>query len=194
MISEFLLADVSTGVQHASRRIIGKVLQQNRHVIRRKKVSRALRPFDEHQRVRREDLVPTEVRELVGTAEPVQIEVVNRRSRTGKFVHERECGAGYLVMHTVPAADRARERRLAGPQVAAQGHNERRASGPTEPLAPVHELGLGNGEMTSRREWRDRLGMTFHKREGFQRLAREPLTAVCAFFADAAPCARTSNS
>src|SRR5690349_18596304 len=119
------------------------MLKLNRHMVARKAIPRALRPFDEHERFGGENVIPPEVRELVWTAKAIKIEVIHRRASTGELVHQGEGRTGHVVTHAVPAADGARECCLARSEVTAERHEQRGTRGAAESLSPVDQFGLG---------------------------------------------------
>jgi hypothetical protein len=77
-------------VQQATSGIVRQVLERQRHAPARKPVARTVRPFDQDQRARAEDLVPRERVELLRTIETVEVEVVDGRSRRLVLLNERE--------------------------------------------------------------------------------------------------------
>src|SRR5437868_5571173 len=130
------------------------MLELNRHMVSRQETAGAFRPLDQDQSFSREDVVPAEIRQLVGTTQTIQIDVIDDRAGTGEFVNEGERRASYLVRHSIPSTDCPRECRLAGSELAAERDDERRAGGAAESLAPGDQLGFAEREMPSRGEWR----------------------------------------
>src|SRR5215467_12962590 len=108
----------------------------NRDVIRRKQLASPLGPLDQDQRVRGENVIPTQIRELVGATKAIQIEVIDRRARRGEFVDQREGRTRDVVRHPVPVAYRARQRGLPRAELAAEGDDEWRTRRAPKSLAP----------------------------------------------------------
>src|SRR5205807_6235151 len=142
------------------------MLQQNRHMIQWQENSSVLRPLDEHQGFRVEDVLPTQVCQLLWPAEAIQIEVVNDGPHTGVLVHERERRARYIVRHAIATTDRPHQGRLAGAEVTTESHEERRTYRAAKPLAPSGKLFLRDSEMTSRCQGRNRRRVACHLSEG----------------------------
>src|SRR5260221_1780059 len=124
------------------------MLEAQRHTPRRKPSARALWPFHEDEPWAVHDLVPRQRIELRLVVEPIEVEVMHRGSRRRVFMHQRERGARDLVRYAIPRADRLHQRRLAGPQLAGDGDDERRMGRAAEAPAPVAELALGHGQMS----------------------------------------------
>src|SRR5690348_12427127 len=143
------------------------MLKLNRHVISRQHIAGTLGPFDQYECLGTEDLVPSEIRQIVGATKPVEIEMVDRRSRAREFMHEREGWAGDCVRHPVAATDGAGERRFPRAEISAERHNEWRTSSATKTLSPVDQLGLGEGEVPFRRQWRQEWRLAVHRARGF---------------------------
>src|SRR2546423_2653134 len=142
------------------------MLQQYRHVIQWQENSSVLRPFDEHQGFRVEDVLPTQVWQLLWPAEAIQIEVVNDGPHTGVLVHERERRARYIVRHAIATTDRPHQGRLAGAELTTESDEERRTYRAAKPLAPSGKLFLRDSEMTSRCQGRNRRRVACHLSEG----------------------------
>jgi hypothetical protein len=143
-----MFADVTARIEQASVGIVGKMLEQKRDMILRDQVACAFRPLYEDKRFGREDVVPPDVLEILGTTKTVKIQMKDWRSRRRELVNEREGGTGHLVRHAITTADRARERRLPRAELTAQRDEQRCTRGAPKALSPVDQLGFRERQMT----------------------------------------------
>src|SRR5262245_66649627 len=100
------------------------MLEADGNVESRDAVRSVLGPFDQHERFLGQNLVPSDVRELVGSIETIEVEMKHRRLRRTVLMDERKRRTRHLFSDTVAATDCLGERRLPGAELAGDGDNE----------------------------------------------------------------------
>ena len=99
------------------------MLEADRDVVLRDPSFRSFRPFNQHQGLLSQQLIPAEIRQLRRIAQSVEVEMINDGARRGVPVNESECRTRYLVGDPVPSAQRLDERCLAGAKLAGDRHD-----------------------------------------------------------------------
>lgn len=152
----------SPGEKNPTRRIAGDVVEIYRQMIFRQSRSSALGPLHQNQGARNQDVVPAQIRELVGRLDPIEIDVKHRRPLGRVFLDQRVGRTGDRIVDTVAETDRLREGRFAYPQLAGKCYEQRRIDGPAEVLTPLAKLTFGELEVPSLGEWGDEVPVRWH--------------------------------
>ena len=100
----------------------------------------AFGPFDQYQRVRADDVFPSNACQLAHMLETKKIQMKHARSRRPVLVHERERRTRRRFAYAISATDRLHERSLAGAKLARDRDAQRRTGRAAERFAPSHEL------------------------------------------------------
>ena len=93
-------------------------LEAHAQIGRRQNGATALRPLDEHERVRIAVVAKARLEPLIGTLEAKQIKVIAVYARDRITLNQREGGTLDLSHVAEPSKEAARERRLAGAEIA----------------------------------------------------------------------------
>ena len=116
--------------------VVGDVLEADLYRIGRHSPARSIGPFDKDDRGTVDNVVPCKVREIVWTSQTVKVQMKYSCALRMIFVHERECRTGHIFTNSNTAADRLRERRLAGAEVAFERYDGWHPESPTQVLSP----------------------------------------------------------
>lgn len=134
------MTEMPAGVQHSSVGGGRNVVQLDRQVVIREEIARALRPLDEYEGLRLEHVIPADVLKVLRSLQAVEIDMVDGRPGRLIFVNDRERRAADIDDDAVSGTDGARERRLAGTQIARQRNQKRRLDLPPQTRAPFSQL------------------------------------------------------
>src|SRR5437867_6869442 len=134
------------------------MLKSDRHMVQRELCARPLGPFDENERLTADDVIPADVRQLVGTTQSIEIEMKHWRSRRDILMNDGEGRARNLFLHAVPTTDRPRQRGLACSKLPTERDYKRGLRCSPQPFAPRHQLRLREREppppSERRHDWR----------------------------------------
>lgn len=120
--------------------VAGYVLEADRYGLVRHPTSCPVGPFDQNDRVTVDNVIPRKVREIIGTSQPVKVEMKDSCALSMMFIHERERRAGHIFENSDTAANGLRQCGLASAEFAFEGDDGGRLETPTELLAPALQL------------------------------------------------------
>src|SRR5687767_13785057 len=144
-----------SGQNQSSMTIVARdVLEADLHDVGGHSIARSLGPFDEDDRSTVDNVVPRKVREIIRTSQPIKVQMKDGCALCMIFVHERERRAGHIFANSNTFADRLRQRRLAGAEVAFERDDHRRHEAAPELLAPLLKLTSRELRIVNRRNSR----------------------------------------
>lgn len=99
-------------------------------------ISGSVGPFYEHDLATVDNVIPRKVREIIGAAKSVKVEMKNGCALSVILVHERERRAGHISANSNTAANRLCQCGLATAEVAFEADDGRCLKTPPEFLTP----------------------------------------------------------
>ena len=89
----------------------------------RKKIGKAIRPFDHRHAIAEQIIIKANPRERLRVFHPKKIKVINRQHAAGIFVHDGKCGAGHFDLASQTGRDTLDVNGFPAPQFTGQSQN-----------------------------------------------------------------------
>jgi len=132
------------------------VLEPNARDPARHPCARAIGPFDDHDAITVDNVIPAKIREIVWSFQSVEVEMINGCVFALILIHERERRTGHILDDSHTPTDRLRQRRLPGAQVPFECDQRRSPETPTKLLTPSPQLVKRDQGIARKGNWQSR--------------------------------------
>jgi len=116
------------------------VLEPNAKGISRQSVSGAFGPFNQDDLATVDNVIPTQIREVLGTAQPIKVDVVDGCAFGMMLIHERERGTCHVLTNSQASADCLRQCRLSRAEFAFESDKRGGRQAATQAFTPSLQL------------------------------------------------------